>query len=65
MEIKVKRKRIVLIFTCLISIFGIIVVVCDRMVDNAAKDRLYDDVEDILEKPEQTGTVRRSRLGHF
>ncbi|WP_290234121.1 ElyC/SanA/YdcF family protein, partial [Bacteroides acidifaciens] len=47
MEIKVKRKRIVLIFTCLISIFGIIVVVCDRMVDNAAKDRLYDDVEDI------------------
>ena len=47
MEIKVKRKRIALIFTCLISIFGIIVVVCDRMVDNAAKDRLYDDVEDI------------------
>lgn len=47
MMIKVKRKRIGLIFTCIISIFAINVIVCDRMVDYAAKDTLYDDVEDI------------------
>lgn len=31
----------------LFCVIAIVMVICDRMVDQAAKDRLYDDVEDI------------------
>ena len=40
-------KRIVVSAVILLCVIITVMVVCDRMVDNAAKDRLYEDVGDI------------------
>ena len=41
------KKKIALALGILILILIGVIVVCDRMVDHAAKDKLYDDVENI------------------
>ena len=41
------KKKIALAFGILVLILIGVIVVCDRMVGHAAKDRLHDDVEDI------------------
>lgn len=41
------KKKITLAFGILALILIGVILVCDRMVDRAAKDRLYDDVEDV------------------
>ena len=40
-------KRIVVSVVILLCVIVTVMVVCDRMVDHAAKDRLYDSVEDV------------------
>ncbi len=40
-------KRIVVSAVVLLCVIVTVMAVCDRMVDHAAKDRLYDDVEDV------------------
>lgn len=47
MEKNILIKRIVVSAVVLLSAIAVVMVVCDRTVDHAAKDRLYDDVEDI------------------
>ncbi len=40
-------KRIITCAIISLGLLALVMVVCDRMVANAAKDRLYDDVEDV------------------
>lgn len=40
-------NRIVVSAIILLCVIVAVMVVCDRMVDHAAKDRLYDSVEDV------------------
>lgn len=40
-------KRIVISAVILLSVIAIVMVVCDRMVDYVAKDRFYDDMENV------------------
>ena len=41
------KRKIVICIGCIFALILSVMVVCDRMVDHATKDRLYDDVEDI------------------
>lgn len=40
-------KRIIVSTITLLSLSALVMVVCDRMVDHAANDRLFDTVEDV------------------